>query len=93
MQLLTRLTEVACSQFLSVKNYKNGGLVEIMSVSEEDVKRWFETAQKWGSANSAIKCKDTFECLEELTSFLKDLESAFGEVVGNKILTDVYFLS
>ena len=52
-----------------------------MSVSEADLKRWLETVQRWDRANSAEKCRDTFACLEELSSFLKDLEKALSEVV------------
>ena len=54
------------------------------AVSEGDVKRWFDTAQKWSRANSAENCRDTFECLDELSSFLKDLERALAEVVWCK---------
>lgn len=55
-----------------------------MSVSEADVKRWLETVQRWDRTNSAEKCRDTFACLEELSSFLKDLEKALSEVVWNE---------
>ena len=54
------------------------------SVSEEDVRRWFDTAQKWSRANSAENCRDTFKGLDELSSFLKDLERALAEVVWCK---------
>lgn len=87
VQLLTKITvEVTCSQFLSVLIKRKWCLVEIMPVSEEDVKRWFNTAQKWGRANSAEKCRDTFQCLEELAIFLKELEKILGELVWGNLI-------
>lgn len=59
----------------------NGGLVELMSVGEEDVQRWFDVVLQWGSADTSEKCRDTFECLDELQVFLKQLENALGGLV------------
>ncbi|XP_068725843.1 Fanconi anemia group C protein homolog [Montipora capricornis] len=54
-----------------------------MSVSETDVKRWFDIVQKWSSENSADKCRDTFKRFDELSSFLKELERAIAEAADN----------
>ena len=51
-------------------------------ITEEDVKRWHNTVQKWGRGNSAEECRDTFECLQDLTSFLEKLDKDLGEGVG-----------
>ena len=51
------------------------------SVSEEDVQRWFDVVLQWGSADTSKKCRDTFECLDELHVFLKQLENALGGLV------------
>ena len=51
------------------------------SVSEEDVQRWFDVVLQWGSADTSEKCRDTFECLDELLVFLKQLENALGGLV------------
>ena len=53
----------------------------MMSVSEEDVQRWFDVVLQWGSADTSEKCRDTFECLDELLVFLKQLENALGGLV------------
>lgn len=53
----------------------------MMSVGEEDVQRWFDVVLQWGSADTAEKCRDTFECLDELQVFLKQLENALGGLV------------
>ena len=58
--------------------------MKIMSVSETDVKRWFDIVQKWSSENSADKCRDTFKRFDELSSFLKELERAIAKAVGKK---------
>ncbi|XP_073259448.1 Fanconi anemia group C protein-like [Porites lutea] len=55
----------------------------MMSVSEEDVQRWFDVVIQWGSADTSEKCRDTFECLDELHVFLKQLENALGGLIGN----------
>lgn len=52
-----------------------------MSVSEEDVQRWFDVVLLWGSADTSEKCRDTFECLDELQVFLKQLENALEGMV------------
>lgn len=57
----------------------------MMSVSEEDVQRWFDVVLQWGSADTSEKCRDTFECLDELQIFLKQLENALGGLVCIKI--------
>ena len=54
----------------------------MMSVGEEDVQRWFDVVLQWGSADTSEKCRDTFECLDELQVFLKQLENALGGLVG-----------
>ena len=48
---------------------------------EGDVKRWYDTAKKWGRGNSAEECKDTFESLQDLSSFLTKLEVDLEKVV------------
>lgn len=53
----------------------------MMSVGEEDVQRWFDVVLQWGSADTSEKCRDTFECLDELQVFLKQLENALGGLV------------
>ena len=53
----------------------------MMSVSEEDVQRWFDVVLQWGSADTSEKCRDTFECLDELQVFLKQLENALEGLV------------
>ena len=53
----------------------------MMSVGEEDVQRWFDVVLQWGSADTSEKCRDTFECLDELHVFLKQLENALGGLV------------
>ena len=53
----------------------------MMSVSEEDVQRWFDVVLQWGSADTTEKCRDTFECLDELHVFLKQLENALEGLV------------
>ena len=52
-----------------------------MSVSEEDVQRWFDVVLQWGSAGTSEKCRDTFECLDELQVFLTQLENALEGMV------------
>lgn len=64
-----------------VRYHWDGGLVEMTSVSEEDVQRWFDVALQWGSADTSEKCRDTFECLDELHVFLKQLENALEGLV------------
>ena len=54
----------------------------MMSVGEEDVQRWFDVVLQWGSADTSEKCRDTFECLDELQVFLKQLENALVGLVG-----------
>ena len=54
-----------------------------MSLTEEDVKRWYDRAKRWGRAISAETCKDTLECVHDLSSFLKRLEKDLSEKVGN----------
>ena len=54
----------------------------MMSVGEEDVQRWFDVVLQWGSVDTSEKCRDTFECLDELQVFLKQLENALGGLVG-----------
>lgn len=51
------------------------------SLTEEDVKKWYDIVKKWGKGDSAEECRDTFECLHDLSSFLKKLENDLGEVV------------
>lgn len=58
--------------------------MKVMSVTEEEVIKWFESAQKWGHANSIEKCRETFESIEELSSFLRELEKALAELVWRK---------
>lgn len=53
----------------------------MMSVGEEDVQRWFDVVLQWGSVDTSEKCRDTFECLDELQIFLKQLENALGGLV------------
>ena len=53
----------------------------MMSVGEEDVQRWFDVVLQWGSADTSEKCRDTFECLDELQVFLRQLENALGGLV------------
>ena len=52
-----------------------------MSLTEEDVKRWYDRAKKWGRAISAETCKDTLEYVHDLSSFLKRLEKDLSEKV------------
>lgn len=59
-------------------------LVEIMSLSEKEVQRWLDVVQTWHGANSAEDCSNTAKALNELSSFLKDLERAIAEAVWNK---------
>ena len=54
----------------------------IMSLTEEDVKRWYEIAKKWGRATSTEMCRETFRCVHDLSSFLKRLEKDLSEEVG-----------
>lgn len=54
----------------------------IMSLTEEDVKRWYETAKKWGRATSSEMCRETFKCVHDLLCFLKRLERDLSEEVG-----------
>ena len=56
--------------------------IMIMSLTEEDVKRWYDIAKKWGRATSAETCRETFECVHDLSSFLKRLEKDLSEEVG-----------
>lgn len=60
-------------------------LVEIMSLSEKEVRRWFDVVQTWHGANSAEDCSNTAKGLNKLSSFLKDLERAITEAVWNKL--------
>ncbi|KAL9950391.1 hypothetical protein ACROYT_G042879 [Oculina patagonica] len=53
------------------------------SLTDEDVKKWYDIAKIWGRGNSAEECRDMFECLQDLSSFLKKLENDLGKVVGN----------
>lgn len=64
-----------------------------MSLTEEDVKRWYDRAKKWGRAISAETCKDTLECVHDLSSFLKRLEKDLTEKVGKlfiSVFTDYF---
>jgi len=54
-----------------------------MSLTEEDVKRWYDIAKKWGRASSAEVCRETFECVHDLSSFLKRLEKDLSEEIGD----------
>ena len=65
----------------------------IMSLTEEDVNRWYDVAKKWGKAISAETCGETFECVHDLSSFLKRLEKYLSEEVGKlflALLTDFF---
>lgn len=55
----------------------------IMSLTEEDVKRWYETAKKWGRATCTEMCRETFKCAHDLLCFLKRLERDLSEEIGD----------
>lgn len=61
-----------------------------MSLTEEDVKRWYDIAKKWGRATSAEVCRETFECVHDLSSFLKRLEKDLSEEVGRTFPCTTY---
>ena len=46
------------------------------------MKKWHSIAKKWRRGNTAKECRDTFQCLQDLSSFLMNLEKDLGEVVG-----------
>ena len=48
---------------------------------EVGIKRWYNDVRKWGRGNSAEECKETFESLQDLSSFLKKLEVELHKVV------------
>lgn len=50
---------------------------------EVGIKRWYDDARKWGRGNSAEECKETFESLQDLSSFLKKLEVELHKVKGD----------
>ena len=54
----------------------------IMSLTEEDVKSWYEIAKKWGRATSTEMCRETFKYVHDLSSFLNRLEKDLGGEVG-----------
>ena len=63
-----------------------------MSLTEEDVKRWYEIVKKLGRTISAETCRETFECVHDLPSFLKRLEKDLSEEVGKLFLCATYRL-
>ena len=48
---------------------------------EVGIKRWYDDARKWGRGNFAEECKETFESLQDLSSFLKKLEEELQKLV------------
>lgn len=50
------------------------------------MKRWYDIVKKWGRAISAEKCRETFERVHDLSSFLKRLERDLSEEVGKLFL-------
>lgn len=61
----------------------------IMSLTDEDVKGWYEIAKKWGRATSTEMCRETFKCVHDLSSFLNRLEKDLGEEVGKTFLCTI----
>ena len=59
---------------------------------EVGIKRWYDDAKKWGRGNSAEECKETFESLQDLSSFLKKLEVELHKVVW-KSCSQSFFLA
>lgn len=57
-----------------------------MSLSEKELQRWLDVVQTWHGANSAEGCSNTAKALNELSSFLKDLERAIAEAADNSQL-------
>lgn len=57
-----------------------------MSLSEKELQRWLDVVQTWHGANSAEGCSNTAKALNELSSFLKDLEGAIAEAADNSQL-------
>ena len=59
---------------------------------EVGIKRWYDDARKLGRGNSAEECKETFESLQDLSSFLKKLEVELHKVVW-KSCSQSFFLA
>ena len=59
---------------------------------EVGIKRWYNDVRKWGRGNSAEECKETFESLQDLSSFLKKLEVELHKVVW-KSCSQSFFLA